>query len=159
MGISGHLAGHQIRTSSERAHVDDWILRVDVDVGHGGKVDLHTQLLALASHLTTVGIEQTIILYAAQHHVLGEGRQLLEPHSQPPLSIKGHQERHLAQLLGLVGQDGLIGQLSTREEQPTHMILLNDLMEQVAVGLVALGSYRIDEQLPHLLLEREFIHD
>ena len=52
--VGHHLGGHLPRIFAKGAGVDDGISGIDVDICHGGKVDLHTYLAALAGHLAPV---------------------------------------------------------------------------------------------------------
>ena len=114
-GIGQHLARHVSGVFAEGTGVDDRIARIDIDVGHRGKVDLHAQLAALARYFQSVLVEQRVVGYATQHHVAWKGGRTLQAHGQSPLAVEGHQQRYVGHLLCLVGQRHLFIQLSARE--------------------------------------------
>ena len=157
-GIGHHLTSHFHRILSERARIDDRIFRIDIHIGHRSEIDLHPYLTALPSHLTPVFIQQTIVADTAQHHVARKRRNLLQTHAQSPFSVKSHQQGDSGHLLGLVGQNRLILHLPARKEQSAHLILPHHLAQQVAVRLVRLRSYGINEQLPDTLFQTQATH-
>ena len=87
------MACHQFGTLAEGTVADDGVQRIIIHVKHWSKVHLDAHAAALACHLTTVFIEQNVIVDGSQDEVAREVGHLLEPHSQSPFSVDGNHQR------------------------------------------------------------------
>ena len=56
------MTGNEFGTLAERSGADDGILGVIVDVEHRGKINLNAHSAALACHLSTILIEQHVVV-------------------------------------------------------------------------------------------------
>ena len=158
-GIGHHLAGHLGGVFAEGAAVDDGIVGVDIDVGHGGKVDVDAHLATFAGHLASVFVEQAVVADATQHHVARKLGRVLQAHGQAPLAVQRNHQGNVGPFLGQVGEGHLAGHASGREEQAAHLVVLHDLAEQLHVGLRLRGGDGVDEELADALLQAQGMHD
>ncbi len=107
-------AGHLLRIGAERAHPDDRVGRVVVDIDHRGEVKVDPQNAQLARDHGGVQAGQLVAAGGAQGHVAGENR---DPFGKTghgaAFLVHGNKERHQiaveGALLDLLRQTGHLG--------------------------------------------------
>ena len=156
-GISGNLIGHVHRTLTERAGIDDRILRIDIDIRHRGEIHLYTQFTALPCHLPAVFIKQAVVPYAAQHHILRKDGRTPQAHGQPPLPVERNQQRNIRHALRLIRQHSLVLHQAAGEQQAADLVILNHLAQQLLVGFILIGGDCINKKLSYTFLQTQFI--
>ena len=94
--IGDSLLRHRLSILAERAHADDGVLGVGVEVNHRGEVDMHPQLPALASDFGSHLLNEIVILvrHGTHKHLLGEGIAVFQSHPKSVLGIGGDEEGH-----------------------------------------------------------------
>ena len=120
---------HVLRVFTERTSVDDRIFGIDVHVGHRSEIDLYAHFTTFARHFPSVGIEQTVILDAAQYYVAWESGRIFQAHGQTPFSVQGYHKWYVCPLLGLVGQYYLILYFTFGEQQAANIVFFDDFSQ------------------------------
>ena len=87
-GIGDNRIGNVHRIFTERAGVDNRILRIDVNIRHRSKIHLYTKFPALPCHFPAILIEQGIVLYTSQYHILRKDGCTPQTHGKSPLTIE-----------------------------------------------------------------------
>jgi len=92
----------------EGSDVNHRIVRIGVDVGHGGEIHVDADALQLPADLPAHLINQSGILYSPQTLSDREIRNAVEPEPQSRLRIGGHQKRHPRCFLKIVDPTGCL---------------------------------------------------
>jgi hypothetical protein len=154
-GIGDNLIGNVHRIFTERAGVDNRILRIDVDIRHRSKIHLYTKFPALPCHFPTILIEQGIVLYTSQYHILRKDGCTPQTHGKSPLTVERNQQRNIRHALRFIRQHGLVLHQSAGKQQTADFIILDNLTQQLLIALVLIGGDCIDKKLSYPLFQAE----
>ena len=153
------MPGHQFRTLAKRAVANHRVQRVIVHVEYRGEIHLNAHAAALACHLTTVIVEQHIVVQSTQYEVALEIRHFLQPHAQSPLAIDGNHQRHRRQRLRQVSHSGLIGDRAVFIDETSHQITSDQATHQLTGSVVARRRHGSDDELPDSRLGRQRVEN
>ena len=127
----------------------------DIDIRHRSKIHLYTKFPALPCHFPAILIEQGIVLYTSQYHILRKDGCTPQTHGKPPLTVERNQQRNIRHALRFIRQHGLVLHQSAGEQQTADFIILDDLAQQLLVALVLIGGVCIDKKLSYPLFQAE----
>ena len=148
---------HQLGALTEGAVADDGIQRVIVHIENRSEVHLDTHAAALACDLTSVLIEQHVVVHRAQDEVALEVGHLLEPHAQSPLAVDSDHQRDCSQRLGQVGYLDLFGDGAVLVDESANQVLGHKTAHQFTRDVVAAGSNCGDNELADACFGRQGI--
>ena len=152
--------GHPLRHLTERTYPNHRVVRIAVHIHHRGKVHMYTHIMALPSYLLPHIIQQRVHFFGkqAEIRIIGKRVAVLQPHSQPPLGIDTHQQRHLAQtLIALDLWQGFLGR-THKKAHSAHLGLAKHLLEIPLCLAVHVQRHPYHHQLRYLLFQIQILH-
>ena len=130
----------------ERVLITDF--RVDVDIRHRSKIHLYAEFPALPCHFPAILIEQGIVLYTSQYHILRKDGCTPQTHGKSPLTVERNQQRNIRHALRFIRQAWPGLHQSAGKQQTADFIILDNLAQQLLVALVLMRGDCIDKSCP-----------
>ena len=78
--VCHHLFRHPLRVLAKGAYVYHRVQRIRIDIRIGCKIDVYPQFAELAGHLTSIFLNQAIVLDTSQGGITGIVRSAFQPH-------------------------------------------------------------------------------
>src|SRR6186713_1885040 len=138
---------HFLFALSKRTVVDDWIVRVVIDVHYRRIVDLDTDSPALRAHQAAILIDQGRVPGGPQHHLPGKTGDTVHPHAQAILRVDTKKDGCTGNALQVI-DPGCLGQRPPLEETDATYIVFPDRLSHDGIIKDRPMGRRIDRREP-----------
>ena len=149
---------HLLRVATERATADRACTTIAYHIEHRPEYDIDAQQSRLTSHLVAIFVHQLIVGSLSQSTIHRISRCIFETHTEPPLSIHSHKQRHLRNLAKRVGQDSLRQCVTLQEQHPTDIAVSHISHELTNGPIISRGVRCRHKQLSDHFLKRHSLH-
>ena len=130
----GDVAADIRRILAEAARVDDWIVRIDVDIGDRRQDVIDAERSSLARHHPPFLLRQRWIARGGDGHGRGPEGRVGEAHPHPCLQVRADEKRHARRVLQLVIEQRCLVDIGDEPDEAAHMVVPEVMQELLVRG-------------------------